>query len=94
MIENNKPSTAHFQNVNDQVLEQILVEVFKTNVHDKQIAIEIITSLKRLFPNYRINFDLDDCDRILRIEPESGYVEADQVINVVRSLNYDIEALQ
>ncbi|PWT95525.1 MAG: hypothetical protein C5B52_17690 [Bacteroidetes bacterium] len=45
-----------------------MVEVFKTNVEEKVQASFIITLLKGHFPEARINFDLTDCDRILRLE--------------------------
>ena len=49
-----------------------MVEVFKTNVADKQQAEKFLRILSRSFPNHKINFDLDDCDRILRVEGEDG----------------------
>jgi hypothetical protein len=46
-----------------------MVEVFRTNVpEDGGCAREIVKELSALLPGCRINFDLDDCDRILRIE--------------------------
>lgn len=45
-----------------------MVEVFKTNIDDRQVAARLQTELMELFPGTRINFDLQDCDRILRIE--------------------------
>ncbi len=47
-----------------------MVEVFKTNVNNNKVAKSILSLLKREFPNYKINFDLEDCDKILRIEGE------------------------
>jgi hypothetical protein len=44
-----------------------MIEIFKTNV-DTSIAPELLTQLQHHFPSCKINFDLDDCDRILRIE--------------------------
>jgi len=44
-----------------------MVEVFRTDVSGSHAEI-IIKELSVLLPGYRINFDLDDCDRILRIE--------------------------
>jgi hypothetical protein len=60
-----------------------MVEIFKTNVRRKADTNYIITFLKSLFPDYKVNFDLEDCDKILR-------VEADKIdcINIVKSLNY------
>lgn len=45
-----------------------MVEVFKTNVEDLPGAAQITAMLSRHFPGCRINFDLEDCDRILRME--------------------------
>ncbi|MEO7989160.1 MAG: hypothetical protein ABI663_06430 [Chryseolinea sp.] len=60
----------------------IVVEVFRTNVCSKQVAQRIIADLAQLIPNAKINFDLDDCDKILRIECHHLVVE-----NVVEILN-------
>jgi hypothetical protein len=45
-----------------------MVEVFQTNVSQEHQANSLITQLLQHFPDSKINFDLDDCDRILRIE--------------------------
>jgi hypothetical protein len=51
-----------------ELLPVMAIEVFKTNVEDKTEANELKRILLQHFPGSRINFDLDDCDRILRIE--------------------------
>lgn len=45
-----------------------MVEIFKTNVDNKSQAEQIISLLKLHFPSYSINFDLQDCDKILRVK--------------------------
>lgn len=45
-----------------------MIEVFKTNVEKVQQAILLVDELSLHFPGSKINFDLDDCDKILRIE--------------------------
>ncbi|MCW3465223.1 hypothetical protein [Chitinophaga nivalis] len=45
-----------------------MVEVFKTNVGEVARAKELVILLQQHFPDSRINFDLEDRDRILRIE--------------------------
>jgi len=45
-----------------------MVEVFKTNVTESAIAEKIMTELKLIVPMAKVNFDLEDCDHILRIE--------------------------
>ena len=48
-----------------------MVEIFKTNVDDHSKAQQVITLLNRHFPAFLINFDLHDCDKILRIKGDS-----------------------
>ncbi|HYF03170.1 MAG TPA: hypothetical protein VEC36_07330 [Patescibacteria group bacterium] len=45
-----------------------MIEIFKTNVETEGEAAFLKSFLSELFPAARITFDLDDCDRILRIE--------------------------
>jgi len=45
-----------------------MVEVFKTNVQEIEHAAQLIAMLQQHFPGSKINFDLDDCDKVLRIE--------------------------
>jgi hypothetical protein len=45
-----------------------MIEVFKTNVVKPEDAKHILFILNRVFPEYYINFDLEDCDHILRVE--------------------------
>lgn len=45
-----------------------MVEVFKTNVEKVHQATTLVNELRQHFPESKINFDLDDCDKILRIE--------------------------
>lgn len=47
------------------------VEVFKTNVKSNAAARQLATRLQLLFPDSRINFDLEDCDKVLRIEGDN-----------------------
>jgi len=49
-----------------------MVEVFKTNVTDAEVASKIVSDLSFHLPESKINFDLTDCDNILRIESESA----------------------
>lgn len=45
-----------------------MVEVFTTDVQKDSQARAIVNLLQRRFPGSKINFDLDDCDKILRVE--------------------------
>jgi hypothetical protein len=48
-----------------------MIEVFKTNVQEVEQSILIVGKLLEHFPNSAINFDLEDCDKILRIHGAS-----------------------
>lgn len=46
----------------------MVVEVLKMNVTDIEVANKIINDLSLTLPQSKINFDLTDCDKILRIK--------------------------
>ena len=48
-----------------------MVEVFKTNVKKAGEAKRVINELLHHFPDKKINFDLQDCDKVLRVEGEN-----------------------
>ncbi|MEP7264048.1 MAG: hypothetical protein ABI772_06110 [Bacteroidota bacterium] len=62
-----------------------MVEVFKTNVVSKQEASLLVEVLQKKYPHAKINFDLDDCDRILRMK---GFVEAEEVEYLLTQKGY------
>jgi hypothetical protein len=45
-----------------------MIEVYRTNIKSSERAREIIDTIHRLHPQVNANFDLDDCDNILRID--------------------------
>jgi hypothetical protein len=67
------------------------VEVFKTNVQEVEGANLLIQKLLKHFPNYKINFDLEDCDKILRIA--GNHINAKVVLEIVWNNGYFCEAL-
>ena len=69
-----------------------MVEVFKTNIHDQTVADSIINDLHLQVEALRINFDLDDCDKILRIESNDNVVE--KVHHFLKSQGYLCEVLE
>ena len=46
------------------------VEIFKTGVCRANEAESVVNVLLKCFPHYQINFDLDDCDKVLRVVSE------------------------
>ena len=45
-----------------------MIEVFKTNVREISQANQIVELLLEHFPGAKINFDMHDCDKVLRVE--------------------------
>lgn len=45
-----------------------MIEIFKTNIPAAEDADKMLCLLLEKFPGNKINFDLDDCDKVLRME--------------------------
>jgi hypothetical protein len=68
------------------------VEVFKTNVADPERAKWLVDQIERNFTNCKVNFDLDDCDRILRVVYEDT-IQSDLVIELLKNVGCAAEVL-
>lgn len=44
-----------------------MIAVYKTNIDCTERAAELITNIHKKFSAYQANFDLADCDHILRV---------------------------
>ena len=71
-----------------------MVEVFKTNVQHEQHAKIILNEIEALFVNYRATFDLDDCDKILRVESKSGFIQSSKLIHLLSECGYVAKVLE
>jgi hypothetical protein len=69
-----------------------MIEIFKTNVQKSAEAQSLVTLLLRHFPGTKINFDLDDCDKILRVEGQR--FRPDAVILLVTEKGYRCAVLE
>jgi SAM-dependent methyltransferase len=63
-----------------------VIEIFKTNIRNQAQARAVYDALARLLPAARISFDLDDPEKILRVEDD--IIDADQVMETVKDLGY------
>lgn len=71
-----------------------MIEVFKTNVENHVQARFIISLIINRYPLYVVNFDLEDYDKILRIESEKVDVDNVYIIMLLASLGYDADVLK
>lgn len=69
------------------------VEVFKTNVTERGHANMIIERIHHAFTDYKANFDLEDCDKILRVKSLSGKVSPSRLIALLGKLGFYAEVL-
>jgi hypothetical protein len=72
----------------------MIIEVFKTNVEEKEVADKIIEAIHQRFKDHKANFDLQDCDRILRVVSVNGSLQTTNVILLIRTLGYHAEILE
>ncbi|WP_010250524.1 hypothetical protein [Myroides injenensis] len=70
------------------------VEIFKTNIQNDKVADKITISLLALYPVYKINFDLEDEENILRIEANKFKIETEEIIDYMIGLGYSCEPIK
>ena len=68
-----------------------MVEVFKTNVRKKAQSKMLLCMLYEVFPSFKINFDLSDCDKVLRVEGDN--IEALRIMVLVKEHGFVCEVL-
>jgi len=67
------------------------VEVFKTNVCEARTGQRLIKKLLHHYPDARINFDLEDCDKVLRVE--GLLLSTDQITSTLQREGFECEVL-
>lgn len=68
-----------------------MVEVFKTDISDVRQARRVLDLLGERWPQYLANFDLEDCDRILRIESKA--VQQQDIVLLLQQHGHRCEVL-
>ncbi|WP_413670006.1 hypothetical protein ACEN9X_08765 [Mucilaginibacter sp. Mucisp86] len=69
-----------------------MVEVFKTNVENPADASILVALLQKQIINSRVNFDLEDCDKILRVEGTD--ISHRRVVAILKKHGYLCELLE
>jgi hypothetical protein len=67
------------------------VEVFKTNVQEVDRARQLTARLLAYFPQHKINFDLQDCDKVLRVEGVA--ISREKIIELITSEGFQCHVL-
>jgi len=61
------------------------VEVFKTDVNTRRYANKLVNQIHKTFKQYSANFDLDDCDKILRIQCNEDVIKSGTLISFLQA---------
>jgi hypothetical protein len=70
-----------------------MVEVFKTNVECSLQAGRLVKRIHQTFRDYKANFDLQDCDHILRIKSATGQVHVYSLIRFLKDAGCEAQVL-
>ncbi|MEA5257655.1 hypothetical protein VB264_07660 [Arcicella aquatica] len=70
----------------------VSIEIFKTSVSNQRASEEILNLLKISFPHLKMNFDLDDCDKILRIQGHSFC--STNIIEILSNMGHHCERIE
>ena len=70
-----------------------MIEVFKTNVMSEEQASRLVRQIHLKFKHYEANFDLEDCDRILRVNCRSGLPDAGGLMALLQEFGFVAEVL-
>lgn len=68
-----------------------MVNIYKTNVELPALAGRLVGILSRQFPELGFNFDLEDVDRILRVEGQK--IDSCALIKILNEQGFDCEEL-
>lgn len=71
-----------------------MIEVFRTNVKTRKDAQQVLQKLAGHFPNYQFNFDLQDCDKILRVISLGGKLDASGIVEICTQQHFRCERLE
>lgn len=70
-----------------------MIEVFKTDVNDRDSARRLIDRIHSTFEYCEANFDLEDCDRILRVKGIRSEREVFTILGLVKEQGCDAQIL-
>ena len=71
----------------------IMIEVFKTDVNDGDKARRLIDRIHEALGHCEANFDLEDCDRILRVKGIRSAPEVLVILGLVREMGCHAQIL-
>jgi len=71
-----------------------MVEVFKTNVQNPEQASRLKNCIEDVFADYEVNFDLQDCDKVLRVKCTTAVIEIKTLLQLLEQSGVSAELLE
>jgi hypothetical protein len=62
------------------------VEIFKTDVRERARANKVLAMLGEKHPDYLVNFDIEDDDRILRVESTTTQINKVEIESLLEGI--------
>jgi hypothetical protein len=78
----------------ERVMTKVMIEVFRTDVERPDHAATMVEKITNHFRQYQVNFDLDDCDRILRVKSSDNHVRSEAIIELLADHGFRAEVLE
>ena len=70
-----------------------MVEIFSTDVRSQTDADFLLGELAKQFPMYEVNFDLEDCDNILRVASFMDEIDTLEIVALLNGFGFCIHIL-
>jgi hypothetical protein len=70
-----------------------MIEIFRTNITRQKDAERILNKIHSAFPGFEANFDLEDCDHILRIKSRETLICQSTINMLIETLGFFSEVL-
>lgn len=70
-----------------------MVEVFKTNVTSEREALKLVNKIHDAFDGYTATFDLEDCDKVLRVTYTNGPVDSVALVAMLAHFGFQAEIM-
>lgn len=70
------------------------VEVFKTDIQNPAEGMAMTIKILEHLSGYRITFDLEDCDKVMRIASKNGEIDVDAILETGVAFSKNIALLE
>lgn len=69
------------------------IEVFRTDILAEHEARRLNAVIQEKFPHYQVNFDLTDCDKVMRVRCPKGHIDVDTLKELATDVDVTISPL-